>query len=165
MSGSAVYNVYEIGCPSALSFTDNLAANDVLCDNLGVIAHIQQRQSIDFSFSIQTMFPLATLRILLKGGPVTKTTANKTEKFGFGPIDNNQFWHLYTPKVYDETDGDYIWMHFYKCQFVDAWTISTAYGKNWEVTGLKLRAFADATKPAAQTFGVMGRSDASVLAT
>jgi hypothetical protein len=163
LSGTATYNVFEIGCPTDMSFAENITANDVLCDNQGVIATIQQRNYVEFTFTVQTLFPLSTLRILLKGGAVTRTTANNTEKFGFGPIDNNQYWHLYTPKVYDETNGDYIWMYFHKCQFVDAWTISMAWGQPWKVTGIKLRAFADSTKPSAQSFGSFGRFDPSVI--
>ena len=164
MSGTATYPVYEIGCPTDISFADNVTANDVLCDNLGVVATIQQRNYIEFTFTVQSLFPLATLRILLKGGAVTRTTSPTfTEKFGFGPIDNNQFWHLYTPKVYDDAAGDFVWTYFHKCQFVDAWTISMAWGQPWKVTGLKLRAYADSTKPSAQSFGMFGRFDPSVI--
>jgi hypothetical protein len=163
LSGTATYNAYEIGCPTDISFAENITANDVLCDNLGVVATIQQRNYVEFTMTVQSLFPLETLRILLKGGAVTRTTGNFTEKFGFGPIDNNQFWHLYTPKVYDETAGDYIWLYFHKAQFVDAWTISMAWGQPWKLTGIKLRAFADSTKPTAQSFGMFGRWDVSVV--
>lgn len=36
LSGSAIYPVYEIGCPADVTFGDNMTMNDVLCDNLGV---------------------------------------------------------------------------------------------------------------------------------
>jgi len=36
------------------------------------------------------------------------------------------------------------------------------FGTPWTATGLKLRAFVDSTKPAAQQFGMFGRSDLSV---
>ena len=84
------------------------------------------------------------------------------KKFGLGKIDNNQFWHLYTPKVYDENAGDYIWLYFHKAQFVDAWSISMAFGSAWKLA-VKLRAFADTTKPTAQLFGMWGRSDLSAV--
>ena len=96
----------------------------------------------------------------MKGGAVVKTAP--TEKFGFGKIDNNQFWHLYTPKVYDENAGDFIWLYFHKAQFVDAWNLSMSWGNPWKLA-LKLRAFADTTKPTAQLFGMFGRIDASVV--
>jgi len=163
MTGTATYNVYEIGCPTNVSLADNLASNDILCDHIGMVGQIQQRNSIDFTLSVQSLLPLSTLRILLKGGAVTRTTGNSTEKFGFGPIDNNQYWHLYMPKVYDENAADYVWQYFHKCQFVDAWTINMTFGKAWEVTGIKLRAFADSTMPSAQSFGMWGRCDLSVV--
>ena len=163
MSGSAAYPVYEVGCPTDVSFSENLTITEVLCDNLGVVATVQQRNYLEFTMTVQTLFPLSTLRVLLKGGAVTKTTANRTEKFGYGPINNNQFWMLYTPQVYDTDVGDYVWMHFHKCQFVDAWSIGMSWGNPWKITGIKLRAYADSTKPSAQQFGMFGRSDASVL--
>jgi hypothetical protein len=162
LSGTATYNVFEIGCPTDVSFSENLTVTDVLCDNLGVVATVQQRNYIEFTFSVQSLFPLGTLRILLKGGAVTKTTANSTEKFGFGPINNNQFWHVYTPQVYDTDANDLLWMHFHKAQFVDAWSIGMSWGNPWKIA-IKLRAYADSTKPAAQQFGMFGRVDASAV--
>jgi hypothetical protein len=163
LSGTTTYNVFEIGCPTDVTFSENLTLTDVLCDNLGVVATVQQRNYMEFTMSVQSLFPLATLRILLKGGAVTRTTANHTEKFGFGPVNNNQFWHLYTPQVYDTDVGDYVWMHFHKCQFVDAWSIGMSWGNPWKITGIKMRAYADSTYPSAQTFGMFGRLDASVI--
>lgn len=163
LSGTATYNVFDVGCPTDVTFADNLTMTEVLCDNLGVVATVQQRNYLEFTMTVQSLFPLQTLRILLKGGVVTETTANSTQKFGFGPVNNNVFWHLYTPKVYDEDVGDFIWLYFHKCQFVDAWNISMSWGNPWKVTGIKLRAFADSTKPTAQSFGMFGRCDASVV--
>jgi len=54
-------------------------------------------------------------------------------------------------------------IHLHKCKFVDAWTINMPFGNPWTLTGLKLRAFADTTKSTTQQFGVMLRSDASVI--
>ena len=127
LSGTSVYPVFEIGCPTDLSFTENLTVTDVLCDNVGVKATIQQRNFIEFTFTVQSLFPLQTLRYLLKGGAVTETSP--TQKFGFGQINNNLFFHVYCPKVYDTDVGDYIWLHFHRCQFVDAWSISMAFGQ------------------------------------
>jgi len=163
LTGTTSYPVYEIGCPKDMSFTENLTANDVLCDNTGVKATIQQRNFIEFSFSFHTFFPLQVSRFLLKGGAVTENTVNHTQKFGWGKINNNLFFHVYAPKVYDEDTGDYVWIHLHKCQFVDPWSITMAFGTPWAGTGVKLRAFADTTKPAAQIFGMFGRSDASVI--
>ena len=70
---------------------------------------------------------------------------------------------VYCPKVYDEDAADYIWIHFNKAQFVDAWTVNMPFGTPWNMTGIKLRAMADTTKPAAQQFGMWGRLDPSVI--
>lgn len=163
LSGTATYPVFEVGCPNGVSFTENLTTNDVLCDNVGVSNVIMARNSIDVVFQIQTMFPLSVIRHMLKGGTVSKNTGTKTEKFGFGQPNNNLFFHVYTPKVYDETNGDYVWMYFDRARFVDAWTINANFGQNWSIQGLKLRAFANTARPAAQYFGMMGRCDADVL--
>jgi hypothetical protein len=161
LSGTAAYNVYEVGCPTNLSLTENLTVNDVLCDNLGTIATIQQRNYIEFTFDIQSFFPFQTLRHLLKFGSVTETPP--TQKMGIGKVNNNLYYHAYAPKVYDVDVGDYVWIYLSRCQFVDPWTINMAFGTPWVATGIKLRAFVDTTKPAAQQFGMFGRSDFSVI--
>ncbi len=161
MSGTSQYNVYGLGCVSNFSITEGLTVNDVLCDNTGVKDTVQQRNYIEIQFSIKALFPLTQLSILLGGGTVTE--ASGMQKFGLGKINNNQYWHVYAPKVYDETYGDYFWIWLHKAKFVDAWTINMPFGNNSEVTGLKLRAFADTTKPPAQIFGMFGRLDPSVI--
>lgn len=163
LSGTSTYPVYEIGCPYDVSFSENIVINDVLCDTTGLQATIQQRQYLEFTFSIRSIFPLSVLTVLMKGGTIDVDASAGTEKFGFGAIDNSQFWHVYTPRVYDTTVGDYVWSHFHKAQFVDAWTLGMAFGTPWQLTGIKLRASADLTKPAAQQFGMFGRSDSSVI--
>ena len=153
LSGTSTYNVYEIGCPTDMTFTENIVATDVLCDNVGVKATVQQRQFVEFSFSFQTFFPFQILRYLLKGGAVTETAP--TQKFGLGKINNNLFFHCYCPQIYDEDTGDYVWVMLHKCQFVDPWSIAMSFGNPWKGSGIKLRAFADTTKPAAQQFGML----------
>lgn len=161
LSGTVTYPVYEIGCPTDVSLTENLTMNDVLCDNVGVKAVVQARNYFEFSFSIQSFFPLQILTNLLNGGTVVETAP--TQKMPLGKINNDQFWHLYAPKVYNENVGDYVWIYMHKAQFVDAFTIAMTLGNPWKLTGLKLRAFADTTKPAQQIFGMWGRSDSSVI--
>jgi hypothetical protein len=56
-----------------------------------------------------------------------------------------------------------VWIYLHRAQFVDPWTINMTFGSPWVATGLKLRAFVDTTKPAAQQFGMFGRSDLSVV--
>jgi hypothetical protein len=161
LSGSATYPAFEIGCPNDVSFTEDLTINDVLCDNVGVKDTIQQRNYIQLEFTIRSFFPLQTLRHMLGGGAVTETSP--TQKFGFGQINNDQRWMVYAPKVYNTDVGDYVWIHLNKAKFVEAWTVNMPFGSNWEVTGLRLRAYADTTKPADQYFGMFGRSDVSVI--
>jgi len=161
LSGTASYPVYELGCVSDVSLTENLNVTDVLCDNIGVKATIQQRNFIEFNFTFQQPFPLDNLAPVLKAGAVTESAP--TQKFGFGSIDQNKFYMLYCPKVYDTDAGDYVWLHLHKASFVDAFTINMTFGNPWQVTGIKLRAFADTDKPAAQSFGMFGRADASVI--
>lgn len=161
LTGTSTYNVFEIGCVTDVSFTENLTINDVLCDNVGVKDTVQQRNYFEFNLSVQSFFPLQVLRHLLKFGAVTETAP--TQKMGMGKINNNQYWHVYAPKVYDEDVGDYIWMHLHRCKFLDAFTINMTFGSPWQATGIKLRAFVDSAKPAAQQFGMWGRADASVI--
>ncbi len=161
LSGTSVYPAFEVGCPTDVSLTEDITINDVLCDNVGVKDTIQQRNSLQFEFTIQSFFPLQTLRHMLGGGAVTETSP--TQKFGFGPINNDQRWMVYAPKVYNTDVGDYVWIHLNKAKFVEAWTIDMPFGSPWQVTGLRLRAFADTTKPQDQYFGMFGRSDASVI--
>lgn len=161
LSGTSTYPVLEIGCPTDVSLTENLTMNDVLCDNLGVKSTIQQRNYFEFTVSTLSFFPLDVLSYMLKTGTMVETAP--TQKIPLGKINNALYWHVYAPKVYDETAGDYVWFHFHKCQFVDAFTINMTFGTPWTATGIKLRAFVDATKPAAQQFGMMGRIDSSVI--
>lgn len=161
LSGTSTYPVYEIGCITDVSLADNLTLNDVLCDSLGVKDTILQRNYVEFNFTVQSFFPFQVLRVLIGGGAVTET--NPTQKFGLGKYNNAQFWHVYAPKVYDEIYGDYVAIYLHKCKFVDPWTINMSFGAPWQLTGLKLRAFVDSTKPAAQQFGVMVRADDSAI--
>ncbi|MBU2051387.1 MAG: hypothetical protein KKH61_20760 [Gammaproteobacteria bacterium] len=161
LTGTVTYPIKELGCPVDVSLTENLTINDVRCDNVGVKDTVQQRQSVDFVFTIQSFFPLQILTAILNGSAVTETSP--TQKFGLGKINNNQYWHLHAPKVYDEDAGYYVVISLNKTKFVDAWTINMPYGSQWQVTGLKMRAFADTTKPAAQQFGMIMRADAGAI--
>lgn len=161
LSGTTTYPVYEVGCLTDVSLTENLTVNDVLCDNVGVKSTIQQRNYLEFQFTVQSFFPLATLRYLIKGGAVTETAP--TQKFGMGSVNQNQYFHVYAPKVYDEDVGDYVVIHLHKAQFTNAFTWNMPFGSTWNLTGLTLRAFADTTKPAAQHFATIMRADASVI--
>ncbi len=161
LSGTTTYPAFEVGCPNDVSMTEDITINDVLCDNVGVTDTVQQRNYVQFEFTIRSFFPYQTLRHLLAFGAVTESSP--TQKMGIGTINNNQYWMVYAPKVYDTDNGDYIWIHLNRAKFVEAWTVNMPFGSNWEVTGLRLRAFADTSKPSAQQFGMWGRADASVI--
>ncbi|MBD3268439.1 hypothetical protein GF373_17365 [bacterium] len=162
LSGTSSYPALEIGCLTDVSLSEDLTMNDVLCDNVGVKDTLMQRNYIDWTFTIQSFFPFATLTEVLKGGAVTENAAEHTQKFGLGKVDNNQFWMVYAPKVYDEDVGDYVAIHMHKAKFVDAWEITMPFGDSWEA-GITLRGFADTSKPSAQQFATVIRADTSVI--
>ena len=159
LSGTATYPYIEIGCVQDVTLTENLTMNDVRCDTIGVVDTIQRRNYIELNFTILTLFPLKALRHFLKIEAPTVGTGY--EKSGIGQINQAQYYHVYTPKVYDEANAYWLTFWLNKAKFVDAWTINQKYGDAWSVTGLKLRAFADSTRPAAQLFGSIFRFDGS----
>lgn len=161
LSGTSTYPVYEIGCITDVSLTENLTMSDVLCDNIGVKDTVQQRNYVEFVFTIQSFFPFTVLRHLMKLGTVTQSSP--IEYAPIGKINNNLRYHAWCPKVYDEDVGDYVALMLHKTKFVDAWTLNMPFGNQWNLTGLKMRAYADTTKPAAQQFGLLLRSDVSVI--
>jgi hypothetical protein len=161
LSGTSVYNVFEVGCVTDVSLTENLTMSDVLCDNIGVKDTVQQRNYLEFVFTLVSFFPFSVFRHLIKGGTVTRTAP--TEKFGLGAINNNLRYMAYCPKVYDDDVGDYVVIHLHKAKVVDAWTLNMPFGNQWTMTGLKLRAFADTSKPSTQQFASIIRADASVI--
>lgn len=162
LSGTSTYPVFRIGCIQDVSLTEGLTINQVRCDTIGDKATIQRRDYIEFAFSFTSMFPLSALRHLLKLGSAP-SVATGYEKQGIGSINNNQFYHFYAPKVYDEENGDYVAFHIHRGQFVDAFTVNMRSGEPWMVDGLKMRGYADETKPAAQKFGTILRGDLSAL--
>jgi len=163
LSGTTALPVYEMGCVTAVTLTENLTMNDVLCDNVGVKSTIMQRNYLEFTFTIQSMFPFQSLSPVMKGSAVTEDTVNHHQVFGLGQVQQNKYYHVYAPKVYDSDVGDYVLIHSHKAQLVDAFTLNFAFGTPWTLTNIKFRAFADTTKPSTQYFGVFLRSDASVI--
>jgi hypothetical protein len=163
LSGTSTYPVYELGCLLDVSLTEDIELNDIRCDDVGVKATIQQRNSLSFRFTVQSFFPLSILVNLLKGGAYTLNAAANEEKFGLGKIDNNKFWHVYAPNVYDQTTGDILLVHIHRAQFVGNFTVDMRFGNSWQLTGLELRGLADTTKPSTALFSTILRNDASVL--
>lgn len=161
LSGTSTYKVYELGCVNGVQLTEKMTMNDVICDAVGIKASVMRRDYLEFNLTVQTIFPLEYFQALCKGGTVT--TSGGVQKMGLGAVNNNQFWHLYAAKVYDESVGDYICFTAHRCQFVEAFTLDFRYGNNWQITGLKARAYADTSKPSAQQFMTVIRLDPSEL--
>ena len=160
MSATALYPVYQVGCPEGVTLTEGITMNDIQCDNIGVKDTVQRRNFIDLTLTIRSMFPLTTLRHMLNLS--TPNTGTGYETVGIGSINNAKYYMVYAPKVYDDDAADWILFHFHRCKFVDAWTIGMALD-GWNVSGLKIRAYADDNKPAAQKFGVVRRFDVDAL--
>ena len=161
LSGTAAYPVYEVGCVTDVSLTEDISINDILCDNIGIKSTIQQRNYLEFAFTIQSPFPFTVLTHFLKGGDVTQTAP--MEKFGIGKINNDIFWQSWCPTVYNESVGDYVGIQLHKAKFVEAFNIDMPFGDAWKFGGIRLRAYADTDKPSAQQFATIVRADASVI--
>ncbi len=161
LSGTNTYKVYQLGCVLDVSLTEGLTMNEVRCDTVGIKATIQRRDYVEFNLTISSLFPLTVASIYMNLS--TPTTGTAKEKVGIGGINNNKFLHVYAPKIYDEDTGDILSFNLHRAQFVDAWTVDFKPAEPWTVTGLKLRAYADDTKPTTQRFGVIVRSDPSAL--
>ena len=161
MSGTVAYPVKQLGCVLDVSLSEGVTMNEVRCDTVGVKSTIQKRNYIELNLTIQSLFPLSIGTLLMNLS--TATVSGGTEKVGIGAINNNKYWMAYMPKVYDEDTGDYLVIHLHRCQFVDAWTINMASGEPWKLTGVKLRAYSDDSRPSTQRFGVIVRSDVSAI--
>jgi hypothetical protein len=163
LTGTTTYPVYEIGCVSDVSFTEDVTLNDVLCDNVGVKDTIQQRNYVEFQVAIQSMFPIKNMAQFLNMSAVTQNSGQGSEKSGIGKINNARFWHVWAPAVYNLDTGDYVAVMLHRCKFVESWTINMTFGQPWQAQGIRLRAFVDSTVPAAQQFGMILRVDPSVI--
>ena len=162
LSGTASYPVYLLGCVNTVVLSENLTLNDVRCDNIGDVAAVQRRHYLELSLSIQSLFPFSVLAEILKS-PQTTYSSGGLQKMGIGAINNNKFYHVYMPKVYDDVTGDYLSITLHRAQFVDAFSLAMTMGDNWKLNGLKIRAFADDTKPASQLFASIIRVDPSAI--
>jgi len=157
LTGSVTYPYIEVGCVQNVKITENLTMNDVRCDTIGVVDTIMKRNYVEFQLEILTLFPIKVLRHFLKIEAPSVGTGY--EKSGINQINQTQLYHAYSPKVYDEASGSWLVFWLNRAKFVDAWTINEKYGDAWTVTGLKLRGFADTTRPANQLFGMIARFD------
>lgn len=162
LTGTAAYPVYELCCVAGVSLTENITINDVMCDNVGVRATVQERNYLEFTFTNRTFFPFQVLTHVLKGGAVTEA-GGLTQQFGLGTINNQQFWHVWLPIVYDTSVGDYVGITLMKAQLVNPFTWNMPFGTPHEITGVTFRAMADTTKPSAQQFASVLRADLSAV--
>lgn len=153
---------FKLGCYTDFRWRDNVQMTDVRCDAVGVVSTVQKRNYLEAQFTLLALLPLSMLRKLIRGGAVTVNASEQTEKMGLGLIDNNEYFVTYFSKVYDEDDGDFVSVTGHRCQVVDAWEIAMTYGAPWAL-GVRIRMFADDTKPAAQKFATVLRYDPSLL--
>lgn len=161
LTGTTQYPAYLLGCIQDVSLGEDVTMNAVRCDTSGDKDVVQRRNHLEFSFSLTSLMPLSVLAYIL--GASTPTVVGAIEKMGIGNINNNLYWHVYAPKVYDEATGDYLAITLHRAKFVDAWTINMKAGEPWQVTGIKLWAFADDTMPAGQEFATVIRADPSLV--
>lgn len=158
MSGTVTYPVNLIGCVRDVKLSEKVTMNDVRCDTVGVKDTIQKRDYVEFQLTVLSQLPISELRHLMNLGTVGTTVAH-VEKQGIAQINNSQHYMVYAPKIYDATNGYYLFFQLHKAKFVDAWTLDMKYGASWELQKVVIRAFADTTKPSAQLFGSIFRSD------
>ena len=161
LTGTTAYPVSQLGCVLDVSLSENITLNDVMCDTVGTVDAIQRREYIELTLTIQSFFPLAVASQFMNLS--TAVVGSGYEKVGIGGINNNKHYMVYMPKVYDEDTNDYIVIHLHKAKFVDAWTIGMATAEPWKLTGVKIRAFADTSKPSKQKFGTILRFDSDAL--
>lgn len=161
LSGTTAYPVWELGCYEGFTMNGNVTMNAIRCDTDGDTAVVQKLDYIDVTFTLKALFPLSKLAHIIHGGPVT--TGSGMEKMGLGQINNNAYYRVYFPSVYDEAAGDYVAFTGHRVQFVDSWTLTIPYGNQPQLTGIKMRLFADTDMPAAQKFATVIRSDLSAI--
>lgn len=161
LSGTSTYPVINLGCIQDVQLTEGVTMNDVRCDTIGVKDTIQKRDYVEFNLKILSQLPLTVLRHVM--GLSTPSTGSGYETVGIGRIDNSQRYMVYAPAVYNQSAAGWLLFHLHRAKFVDAWTLDMKYGASWELTGLKIRAYADDSKPANQTFGVIKRVDLAAL--
>lgn len=161
LTGSAANPVNEFGCYEGFQLAGNIEMTNVRCDHIGDKAAIQRLNYLDVTFTLKTLFPLAVLKHVLRGGAVTTTSA-VSEKMGIGQPNNAISYLVYFPSVYDPNTGDYLAWTAHKAQFVDSWQLSYTYSQPTTL-GVTLRCFADSAKPVDQLFATVVRIDPSAI--
>jgi len=162
LSGTSTYKVFAVGCYDDVSFGDSVDINAVRCDVVGDKDVIQKRNHMVLKFNLKSFLPFTILSKLMNGGTVTTNLSSHMEKFGLGPINNNQFWKIYLPKVYDEVAGDYVAITGHRCKIIATGEIKMSFANVWSMP-VEIWLLADETKPSSQAFATIVRSDLSVL--
>jgi hypothetical protein len=139
----------------------NIEMNNIRCDTVGDKGTIQKLNYLDVTFTLKTLFPLTTMRHILRWGAVT-STVGATEKVGIGQPNNQRYFYGYFPIVYDSDTGDFLSFTIHRAQFVDSWTLAFTYGQPTTV-GMTFRGFAHEAKPADQLFATVIRADPSAI--
>jgi hypothetical protein len=160
MSGTTTYPIYSLGCIQDVKLSENVTLNLIRCDTVGDKAAIQKRNYLQIDFTLVSLLPLTITAVLMN--MFNSTVVSGREYAGISKINNNIFYQLYAPKVYDEVAGYWIMMHLHKCQITGDFTWDLALNGH-KLTGLKVTAFIDETKPANQFFGVLARFDKNAL--
>lgn len=160
LSGTSTYPVYSLGCIQDTKLTEDVTLNMIRCDTVGDKAAVQKRNFLTVEFTLVSALPLAITKVLMNMFDSTAVTGK--EYVGISKINNNIFYQLYAPKVYDDVTSDWIVMQLHKCQITGNFTWDMALSGH-KLTGIKVTAFIDETKPANQMFGVLFRSDPSAL--
>ena len=161
LTSTSTNPIYQVGCYENFQVVDVRTVNMIRCDTNGNRTAIQKRDALNITFTLKTLFPLATLRHMLNLGPVT-SVVGATEKVGVGIIDNSKYYYVYFASVYDPNTGDYVNFTGHRVQFTQAWTLAFAYGMPATV-GIQATCFADVDKPDTQQFATVIRADPSSI--
>ena len=161
LSGTTAYPVFQLACYEDVSLGSDISVNAIRCDNVGDKDVIQKLNHLEFTLTLSSLLPLSALQNIMRAGGYS--LVGKVEKMGIGAINNNEYYKVYLPKVYDEDTGDWVSITIHRAKFVDAWTINMPSGDKWTMTGITIWGLADDTKPSAQTFATVIRADPSAL--
>lgn len=161
LSGTALYPVYQLGCYENVAFGDNLTINMVRCDTVGDKDAIIKRNYMELKFNLKSFLPIDNIAPFFGTGwsATVHNAIQHTEKWGFGLFDNSKYYKVYFPKVYDDTNGEYVAITGHRCKLMTHGDITFTYGQAWSVP-VTVRCMAyDALLPTAQLFATIVRSD------
>lgn len=161
LSGTVSNPVYALGCYQDVRFSDGIEVNAVRCDNIGDVSVLQKRTHLELTFTLLSLFPLSTIRHVLKAGAVN-TDGDGLEKMGIGEVDNTTYFYVYFPRVYDAENFDYVCVTGHRCKFVDAWELTMPFATPWTL-GVTIWMMADSALPTVQQFATVVRRDPSAL--